>query len=74
MKMSPTVLNGFAILLFIVFAVLPAYYTNRFLLKMVRPKESFARAVAHIIILLAAAVLYTSLIVVILVKFVLVEP
>jgi hypothetical protein len=72
MKMSPTLLNGFAILLFLVFAVLPAYYTNRFLLKLVRPKESMMRALAHIIILLATAILYTSIVVIILVKFVLV--
>ncbi len=72
MNMSPIVLNGFAIILFLVFAVLPAYYTNQFLLKLVRPKESLVRALAHIIILLAAAVLYTSVVVIILVKFVLV--
>jgi hypothetical protein len=73
MKMSPILTNGFAILLFLVFAVLPAYYTNKYLLKLIRPKESLARGIAHIIILLAAGVVYTSLVVVILVKFVL-EP
>jgi len=73
MKMSPILTNGFAILLFLVFAVLPAYYTNKYLLKLIRPKESLARGIAHIIILLAAGVVYTALVVVILVKFVL-EP
>ena len=73
MKMSPILTNGFAILLFLVFAVLPAYYTNKYLLKLIRPKESLARGIAHIIILLAAGVVYTTLVIVILIKFVL-EP
>jgi hypothetical protein len=67
----PTILtNIFGLLLFLVFAVLPAWYTNKYLLKLIRPKESFARMLAHIIILLAAAMLYTGVVVFILVKFV----
>lgn len=68
--MPPILTNIFGLLLFLVFAVLPAYYTNQYLLKLIRPKESVARLLAHIIITLAAAVLYTSIVIIILVKFV----
>ena len=70
MKMSPILVNGMAILLFLAFAVVPAYYTNKYLLKLIRPRESFARAIAHIIITLAAGVVYTAVVVLILIKFV----
>lgn len=70
MKMSPTLVNSMAILLFLIFAVLPAYYTNKYLLKLIRPRESLVRAIAHIIIILAAGVVYTALVVLILVRFV----
>lgn len=69
--MPPILTNIFGLLLFLLFAVLPAYYTNQYLLKLIRPKESAARFLAHIIITLAAAVLYTSLVIIVLVKFVL---
>lgn len=56
-------------ILFLIFAVIPAYFINRFLLKLIRPKESWWRLLAHIVIILAAAIVYSSLIVLILVKF-----
>jgi hypothetical protein len=68
--MSPILVNGMAILLFLVFAVLPAYYTNKYLLKLIRPRESLARGIAFIIILLAAAIVYTALVILILTRFV----
>ena len=69
--MPPILTNIFGLLLFLVFAVLPAYYTNKYLLQLIRPKESAARFFAHIIITLAAGLLYTSLVIIVLVKFVL---
>ncbi|WP_315820687.1 hypothetical protein [Paraflavitalea speifideaquila] len=68
--MHPILTNLFGLLLFLVFAVLPAWYTNKYLLQLIRPKESVARLLAHIIICLAAAVLYTSIVIIVLVKFV----
>ena len=68
--MPPILTNTFGLLLFLLFAVLPAYYTNKYLLKLIRPRESAARFFAHIIIVLAAAVVYTSVVIVVLVKFV----
>lgn len=67
--MPPMLTNAFGLLLFVVFAVLPAYFTNKYLLRLIRPKESIARFLAHIIISLAAAVVYTSVVVIVLVKF-----
>ena len=67
--MSHTLTNIFGLLLFLVFAVLPAYYTNKYLLQLIRPKESLARMLAYIIILLAAAMLYAGIVVFVLAKF-----
>lgn len=68
--MPPILTNTFGLLLFLVFAVLPAYYTNQYLLKLIRPKESVLRFLAHIIVVLAAAMLYTSIVIIVLIKFV----
>lgn len=68
--MPPILTNLFGLLLFLLFAVLPAYYTNKYLLKLIRPQESAARFFAHIIIILAAAVVYTSIVIFVLMKFV----
>jgi hypothetical protein len=68
--MSPILTNISGLLLFLVFAVLPAYYTNKYLLQLIRPKESTPRLLAHIIISLAAAVVYVSIVVIVLVRFV----
>ncbi|MDF2187545.1 hypothetical protein [Paraflavitalea sp. CAU 1676] len=61
--MPPILTNLFGLLLFALFAVLPAWYTNRYLLKVVRPKESLWRFVAYLIILAAVAVVYTTVVV-----------
>lgn len=68
--MPPILTNIFGLLLFLLFAVLPAYYTNKYLLKLIRPRESVVRFFAHVIIILAAAVVYTSVVIFVLVKFV----
>lgn len=68
--MPSILVNISGLLLFLVFAVLPAWYTNKYLLQLIRPKESTARFLAHIIISLAAAVVYTGIVVFVLVKFV----
>jgi hypothetical protein len=72
MTVNPIMTNLVAIILLLIFAVLPAYYTNKFLLQLIRPKESLGRLLAHIIIILAAAIVYTSIAVLVLVKFVLI--
>jgi hypothetical protein len=68
--MPPILTNIFGLLLFLLFAVLPAYYTNKYLLKLIRPRESVARFFAHIIIILAVAMVYTGVVIFVLVKFV----
>lgn len=67
----PSILtNLVALLLFLLFAVLPAYYTNKYLLQLIRPTASVLRFLAYIVIILAAAAVYTTIVVVVLIKFV----
>jgi hypothetical protein len=56
------------LLLLVILGVLPAYYFNKYLLKITRPKESIARVVAHIVIVVAVALVYTCIMVYILVN------
>lgn len=71
MAANPITTNLVAIILLLIFAVLPAYYTNKFLIQFIRPKESLWRLLAHITIILAVAIVYTAIAVLVLVKFVL---
>jgi hypothetical protein len=60
--------NPLLIVLWIVLGVLPAYYLNKRLLKLTRPTESIVRALAHIIIVIAFTLLYTSIMIFVLAK------
>lgn len=57
-------------ILFLLVAVLPAYYTNRYLMKLVQPRRSFLRFILFLVIILGAAFLYTFAICWVLVKFI----
>jgi hypothetical protein len=63
-------LNPIGLLLFIVFVGLPAYYINRYVVQVTRPRESPARMAAYFIIILAAAFVITALVCIILIQFV----
>lgn len=60
--------NPLLILIWVVLGVLPGYYLNKRLLKLTRPTESIARALAHIIIVIAFTLLYTSIMIFVLAK------
>jgi hypothetical protein len=45
--------------LFIVFVAVPAWLMNRWLLRVLRPRESFLKFLSYMLISLAAAFLYT---------------
>ena len=47
--------------LFIVFVVIPAYYLNKWMLKVARPKESFKRLFLYILLSVAVALTYSWL-------------
>lgn len=57
----PAILNNpFLLVTWVVLAVVPAIYLNKYLLKLVRPKESVGRLLAYLIILMAFTLLYTT--------------
>lgn len=49
------------LIFFVVVAVIPAYFMNRWLLNTIRPKESWVRLAAFILCIAAAAMLYSAL-------------
>ena len=51
-------------------SLIPAYFINRYLLKLIQPKRSGLRLIQYLIIVLAAAFLYTFLISWVLLKYV----
>jgi len=58
------------ILFWILVAVIPAYFINKWLLKIIRPRESFPKFFLYLLVNLAIAFLYTWLVVFILLKFI----
>lgn len=56
------------VLFWLLIAAIPAYFLNRYLLKTVRPKESFGRFLLYLLICLAFAFAYTWLAVFLLFK------
>lgn len=60
--------NPFLLVTWVLLAVLPAYYLNKPLLRMVRPKESVLRFLAYLIIVIAFTLLYTSIMIFVLTK------
>lgn len=58
------------ILLLIVIGGIPAWFINKWLLKSIRPRESFGRFLLYLAVSLAIAFLYTWLGVFVLLKFI----
>jgi hypothetical protein len=54
-------LNPLGILTFILVVALPAYYINKWLLQWVQPRKSLLRFGVHVLLCMAAGVLYTTL-------------
>jgi len=55
--------------LILVLGGLPAYYINKYLVRLTRPRESMIRMLAYFIILLATALIYTAIMFVLLRKY-----
>jgi|GEM_PF-1019494 len=60
--------NPLLLVTWLLLAVLPAYYLNKPLLRLVRPKESVVRFLAYLIIVMAFTLLYTSIVIFVLSK------
>jgi predicted tellurium resistance membrane protein TerC len=60
--------NPFLLVTWVLLAVLPAYYLNKPLLRLVRPRESIPRFLAYLIIVIAFTLLYTSIVIFVLSK------
>lgn len=60
--------NPFLLVTWVILAVLPAYYLNKPLLRLVRPKESVWRFLAYLVIVIAFTLLYTGIVIFVLSK------
>ena len=62
-------LNPVGFLLFIVIAALPAYYLNKWLMKLTRPKDSFGRLMIYFLLSLIVAMVYSAMAIFIITRF-----
>ena len=62
-------LNPVGFLLFIVIAALPAYYLNKWLMKLTRPKDSFGRLMIYFLLSLIVAMVYSAIAIFIITRF-----
>jgi hypothetical protein len=60
--------NPFLLVTWAVLGILPGYYLNKYLLRLVRPKESVLRFLAYVIIVMAFTLLYTTIMIFVLTK------
>ena len=62
-------LNPVGFLLFIVIAALPAYYLNKWLMKLTKPKDSFGRLMIYFLLSLIVAMVYSATVIFIITRF-----
>lgn len=62
-------LNPVGFLLFIIIAALPAYYLNKWLIKLTRPKDSFGRLMIYFLLSLIVAMVYSATAIFIITRF-----
>ena len=62
-------LNPVGFLLFIVIAALPAYYLNKWLMKLTKPKDSFGRLMIYFLLSLIVAMVYSAMAIFIITRF-----
>ena len=62
-------LNPVGFLLFIIIAALPAYYLNKWLMKLTRPKDSFGRLMIYFLLSLIVAMVYSATAIFIITRF-----
>jgi len=62
-------LDPVGFLLFIVIAALPAYYLNKWLMKLTKPKDSFGRLMIYFLLSLIVAMVYSAMAIFIITRF-----
>ena len=62
-------LNPVGFLLFIIIAALPAYYLNKWMIKLTRPKNSFGRLMIYFLLSLIVAMFYSAMAIFIITRF-----
>jgi hypothetical protein len=62
-------LNPVGFLLFIIIAALPAYYFNKWMIKLTRPKDSFGRLMIYFLLSLVVAMVYSAMVIFIITRF-----
>jgi O-antigen ligase len=53
--------NPIGFLLFIIIVVVPAYYLNKWMIKITRPKESFGRLMLYFLACVSLAIVYSAI-------------
>ena len=69
LKMNVMSLNPIGFLLFIIIAALPAYYLNKWMIKLTRPKDSFGRLMLYFLLSLIVAMAYSAMAIFIITRF-----
>jgi hypothetical protein len=62
-------LNPVGFLLFIIIAAVPAYYLNKWMVKLTRPKDSFGRLMIYFLLSLVVAMVYSAIAIFIITRF-----
>ena len=62
-------LNPVGFLLFIIIAAVPAYYLNKWMIKLTRPKDSFGRLMIYFLLSLIVAMVYSAMAIFIITRF-----
>ena len=63
------VLDPVGLLLFIVIAVIPAYYFNKWIIRLTNPKKSFVRLMIYFILCVMVAMIYSAIVIFIITRF-----
>ena len=62
-------LNPAGFFLFIIIAALPAYYLNKWMIRLTRPKDSFGRLMIYFLLSLIVAMVYSAIAIFIITRF-----
>jgi len=62
-------LNPVGFLLFIIIAALPAYYLNKWMIRLTRPKDSFGRLMIYFLLSVIVAMVYSAIAIFIITRF-----
>jgi len=61
--------SPFNLLLFIIIVAIPAYYFNKWMIKITKPKESFGKLMIYFLLSIVVAMVYSALAIFIITRF-----